>query len=209
MFILYANKNQMAVRRREPVTSGSVNVCAARFEFSDDWAGLERVAVFKAGNESRSVVLDEANACQVPWEVLTVPGVPLRAGVYGTRGGEVVLPTIWAGLGTILQGVAPGEGAHPPTPDLWEQELAKKGDSLAYNGLKLSLVSGGKELSSVEIAGGGGEGVLYEFGHGLKQDGVKVSVDMASKENPDKTLPISAAAVACAVGNIEVLLQTI
>lgn len=123
-FILYANKNQLAVRRREPVTSGSVNVCAARFEFSEDWDGLERVAVFRAGDQSRSVFLDEANICEVPWEVLAVPNVPLRAGVYGTRDGEVVLPTCWARLGTILQGVAPGPDAQPPTPDIYRQIMA-------------------------------------------------------------------------------------
>lgn len=58
MFILNANKNQLTVRQREPVTSGSVNVYTARFEFSPDWQGLTRKAVFKAGSESRTVLLD-------------------------------------------------------------------------------------------------------------------------------------------------------
>ena len=48
MFILQANKNKLAVLEREPVTSGSVNVYRARFEFSDDWEGLTRKAVFRA-----------------------------------------------------------------------------------------------------------------------------------------------------------------
>ena len=56
---------------------------------------------------------------------------------------------------------------------------------------------------------GPGGGESYEFGHGLKKEGGTVSVDMASDENPDKTLPVSAAAVEAAVGNIEILLQTI
>ena len=51
MFVLYANKNQLTARKKEPVTSGSVNVYTARFEFSPDWAGLTRKAVFKAGKE--------------------------------------------------------------------------------------------------------------------------------------------------------------
>ena len=123
-FILSADKNQLVVRRREPVTSGSVNVCTVRFEFSEDWDGLERVAVFRAGDKSRSVLLDETCACQVPWEVLTAPGVLLQAGVYGMRDGEVVLPTCWARLGTILQGAAPGPDAQPPTPGIYEQILA-------------------------------------------------------------------------------------
>lgn len=159
MFILYANKNQLTVRKREPVTSGSVNVYRVRFDFSDDWDGMSRTAIFRAGAESRAVLLDDDNETVIPWEVLKVPSLPLYCGVYGAIDSRVVLPTIWASLGTILEG-APGDspGARPPTPDLWEQELAKKGDALAYDGLNLSLLSGDKTLSSVEITGGGGEG---------------------------------------------------
>ena len=156
MFVMYADKNRLTVRQREPVTSGSVNVYEAQFEFSPDWNGMIRTAVFRAGGESRSVLLDETNACLIPWEVLAKPGVPLLAGVYGTRSGEEVLPTVWAVLGTILEGVTTGENAQPPTPELWQQELAGKGDALSYDGMKLSLLSGDQPLSTVQIAGGGG-----------------------------------------------------
>lgn len=158
MFILYADKNKMAVRKRERITSGSVNVCTARFEFSDDWRGLTCKAVFKAGKEFRAVLLDESGECVIPWEVLTSHGHPLMAGVFGSAD-DTALPTTWASLGTILEGVpGDGDGSKPPTPDLWEQELDRKGDALAYDGLNLSLKSGEKTLSSVEIAGGGGGG---------------------------------------------------
>ena len=121
MFQLYANKTQLTVRAREPTTSGSVNAYCARFEFSPDWEDMERVAVFKAGKESRSVLLDDGGECTIPWEVLTSHGQQLTAGVYGTRDGDVVLPTVWASLGTILPGVASGEDAKPPTPGLWDE----------------------------------------------------------------------------------------
>lgn len=130
MFVLYAEKNKISVRKKETITSGSVNVYTARFEFSDDWQGLTRKAVFKAGKESRTVLLDESGECAVPWEVLASPGQQLMAGVFGAAD-ETALPTTWALLGLILNGV-PGdvEGSKPPTPDLWEQELAKKQDRL-------------------------------------------------------------------------------
>jgi len=160
MFVLYANKTQLTVRQREPTTSGSVNVYQARFEFSPDWDGLTRTAVFKAGAVSRSVLLGESGECIVPWEVLEKPNIQLRVGVCGTRNGEEVLPTIWADLGTILEGAATGEDARPPTPDLWQQELAGKGDALEYDGLNLSLMSGDKPLSTVQIAGGGEGGYV-------------------------------------------------
>ena len=157
-FILCAEKNKLVVRKRGLVTSGSVNVYPVRFDFSTDWEGLSRTAVFQADGEPVSVLLDGANECGVPWEALVRPGIHLRAGVYGAKGGEIVLPTIWADLGEILQGVTTGQDAQPPTPELWEQALAGKGDRLSYDGLNLSLLAGDKPLSSVQIVGGGGDG---------------------------------------------------
>ena len=124
MFILSANKVCLNVEAREPVTSGSVNVYEVQFKFSADWEGLDRTAVFAAGEEQVSVVLDSSNTCTIPWEALQSPRRELRAGVYGTKGGEVVLPTVWASLGTIREGCSPGEEAQPPTPDVYGQILA-------------------------------------------------------------------------------------
>lgn len=155
MFYLYADKNQLSVRRREPVTSGSVNVYQAGFEFSGDWDGLTRTAIFRAGAESRAVLLGDDNRCTVPWEVLGKPNLELFCGVYGVRDGHTVLPTVWASLGVIHEGASPGQDAQPPTPELWDQALAGKGDALAYDGLNLSLMSGDKTLSTVEVTGGG------------------------------------------------------
>lgn len=156
MFILYANKTKLAVRQREPTTSGLVNVYKARFEFSPDWEGLTRTAVFRAGGESRSVPLDESGTCEVPREVLAKSGVILQAGAYGTRGSEIVLPTIWADLGTVQVGVTTGKDPQQPTPALWEQELAGKGDRLDYTEAgDLGLYAGDKLLSAVAAQGGG------------------------------------------------------
>lgn len=116
MFILYANKTQLAARRREPVTSGSVNVYEVQFEFSDDWDGLTRTAVFRAGKTEISVQLVDTDRCVLPWEVLAEPDLRLWAGVYGTQSGALVLPTVWESLGTILEGALPGDETRPPTP---------------------------------------------------------------------------------------------
>ena len=156
-FILYADKNKLIVRKRGPLTSGSVGVYPVRFEFSMDWEGLSRTAVFQADGEPVRMLLDESGACSIPREVLVKPGVRLKAGVYGVQGGEIVLPTIWADLGEILRGVTmPDGGTYPPTPELWEQALNGKGDALEYDGLNLSLLAGDKKLSTVQIAGGEG-----------------------------------------------------
>lgn len=159
MFLLRAERNKLAVLEREAVTSGSVNVYPVRFGFSEDWAGLEKTAVFRAGEKTISILLDETGECVVPWEALAVPGRRLEAGVYGTRGTEVVLPTVWSDLGYIETGAAPGEEARPPAPGLWQQELERKGDRLGYTEAgEMGLYSGDKLLSAVPVSGGGGEG---------------------------------------------------
>lgn len=207
MFLLYADKTRVTVRQREPITSGSVNVNPVRFEFSLDWEGLERTAVFKAGAETRSVPLDGAGECFVPWEALQTPGLHLMAGVRGTCGEDVVLPTVWADLGLILDGASPGEESQPPTPELWEQELAGKGDALGFDEEgNLGLYAGDKLLSSVAVSGGG---PAWTAGHGLKLENGIVSVDAVDDFTGDNTLPMTAAGVQTVVGSIETLLEAI
>lgn len=156
MFELYAEKNKLRPCRWEHVTSGSVDVYPVRFTFSEHWEGLTRTAVFRAAEARVSVLLGPEGTCNVPWEVLQKPGCVLEAGVYGTDdAGEMVLPTVWVNLGTILEGVTPGE-VIPPTPELWEQALARKGDALGYTeDGRLGLYSGEELLSSVPVSGGG------------------------------------------------------
>lgn len=114
MFILSAEKNKLTMLRREPVTSGSVGACRVRVQFSEDWEGMAKTAVFRAGERVRAAPLDDSGECTVPWEVLTEPGHCLMAGVCGRRGEDLVLPTVWAGLGRILEGVTAGAAPQPP-----------------------------------------------------------------------------------------------
>ena len=208
MFRLYADKTQLSVCQREPVTSGSVNVYQVRFGFSEDWDGLERVAVFSAGPESRSVLLDGANECAVPWEVLTKPRFRLTVGVYGARDGETVLPTVMADLGVIHAGAATGAESRPPTPELWEQELAGKADRLDYTpDGGLGLYAGDRLLSSVRVSGSGGGS--WGVGHGLQIVEGDLTVATTDNFEGDNTLPMTAAGVQTTVGNIEALLGTI
>lgn len=207
MFVLCADKNRLTVRQREPVTSGSVNVYHVRFEFSPDWDGLTHTAVFRAGAVSRSVLLDDSGECEIPWEVMEHPQVRLLAGVYGKAGEDTVLPTIWANLGTILEGAAPGGDARPPTPELWQQELAGKQDKLTGQPGQLVGFDEAGNAVPQDAAPGGGE--VYQFGHGLKQTGNLVTVVTTDDFKGDNTLPMAAAGVEAVVGNIEVLLKAI
>lgn len=155
MFILDAVKNHLSVGKKEPVTSGSVNAYIVCFHFSADWDGLSRVAVFQAGCKEVSILLDSSGECTIPWEVLTESGRFLMVGVCGKRGEKLVLPTIWANLGQVKEGAISGGQAVPPTPELWEQALDRKGDRLDYTeDGELGLFSGEKRLSSLPVAGG-------------------------------------------------------
>ena len=159
MFSLTANKVHLNVVERETITSGSINVYTVQFQFSPDWDGLARTAVFHAADTTISVLLDGTNECSIPWEVLQDANRALCVGVYGTRGGDVVLPTIWATLGTIKEGVCPGDSVQPPTPSVYEQILADIGnlDELETTH-KDSLVNAINELWLTGGGGGAGSG---------------------------------------------------
>ena len=128
MFLLAANKVCLQLLQKEAVTSGSVNVYTVKFDFNSDWDGLAKTAVFQAADDKVSVILDQDNECQIPWEVLQNPRRTLEVGVYGTRGTDLVLPTIWATIGTIKEGASPGDSTQPPTPSVYDQILAEIGD---------------------------------------------------------------------------------
>lgn len=145
MFALQVNKNQIRVVKTEPMTSGSQNVYTVYFSFSEEWANLERVAVFATdvgpdGPIEQTVynqILDDDNRCFIPWEVNTLHNKHVFVGVFGTMDGNVVLPTVWVDLGNVILGVTTGLEIEPPTPTLWEQILGE------LNSIKGQLGSGG------------------------------------------------------------------
>ena len=125
MFHLEISKNRVNLKEREVLVSGASKSNLVQFAFSSDWEGLNRTAVFRAGEVSRSEVLSHTNQCHIPWEVLEMTGRILWAGVEGTDGEGLVLPTVWCALGCISPGAHPGDDeAQPPTPDVYSQLLA-------------------------------------------------------------------------------------
>lgn len=154
MFRFYAKKVVLELNQREVITSGSVNVYQCQFQFDNAWDGLEKTAVFQAGNDTISTILDETGMCIIPWEVLQDAKRTLYAGVYGTKNGNVVLPTIWASCGEIKEGVNPGESTQPPTPSVYDQILGNIGNLEDLQTTdKNSLVDA---INEVYETGGGG-----------------------------------------------------
>lgn len=159
MFLLSAKKNSLTKLEGEPLTSGSVNVYQVKIQFDDAWDGLDRMAVFKVGEELVSAPLDEDFCCTIPWEVLQRNDIDkrLELGVYGVKDGNVVLPTVWTVLGTILEGTRPGPNTVPPTPSLAEQVLGQiSADRRAAEDAAERAEEAAKRAE--DAAGGGGAG---------------------------------------------------
>lgn len=145
------------------MTSGSVNAFVCTFDFSEEWDGLNKFAVFKTNQiEPIRIFLGDKTSCFVPWEMFIAAGETIRVGAYGMHGmpedadSYIVMPTTWLTLGVVDEGVIFGKEPEEPTPDILEQILETKGDTLDYRENTLYLKAGDKVLSSVEIASGGG-----------------------------------------------------
>lgn len=103
------------------ITSGTVGL-PVEFSFDSQWDDLRKIAVFQAGSAVR--IVDEPTAkAVVPWEVLAEPGTWLCIGVYGiNQDSTVVIPTVWASVGIIEQGVNPnGDPSADPTLPIWQE----------------------------------------------------------------------------------------
>lgn len=126
MIICQVTGAAITVAQNELLTTGMVQAVPVRFCFSPQWAALDRTAVFTAGTVSVSCLLGEDNQCFIPWECLTRAGEYLRVGVYGTRGEEMVLPTVSCLLGPICTGTQPEENTPTEaTPTLVQRLLTK------------------------------------------------------------------------------------
>ena len=120
-FTLYAEKAKLTLTgEHELLSAGMTGVVQVEFLFSEDWNGLEKTAVFTNG--TRTVKVSEAywddGVCVIPHEVLRTAGKTVMAGVYGTNGLHLVLPTVWCVLGRV-----------EPAPDL-SGEAVDPGPSL-------------------------------------------------------------------------------
>lgn len=105
---------------QETLTSGMVGR-EVRLEFSDDWRGLTKTAVFMAGTVIRDVV-GVTDTAVIPAEVLAEPLQQLYVGVYGVSDDGRVTPTIRAAGPMIEPGMDPSgdEGTAPDLP-VWAQ----------------------------------------------------------------------------------------
>ncbi len=100
------NGNNLKVRAPLRMTNGSFNAYTISFEFSEEWNDLAKIAMFRT-EKSVSIYcrISDTNECVVPWEVLISYDTTVLIEVCGMIDGQIVLPTIWAQLGPVVQGL--------------------------------------------------------------------------------------------------------
>lgn len=158
MFEVDVYKTTVYVREREVVTSGSKKAYEVSFEFKDNlWDNLNKTAVFKHRDIVKEIILREPYVIGIPWECMQYSDEELLVGVFGESNGEIVIPTIWDRLATVLQGTTHGEETLNPTPSVYEQLLSQIGnlDNLTTEAKK-NLVDAINEVNSKAGTGGGG-----------------------------------------------------
>ena len=121
------SKTVAEVSDLEQLTSGMVGK-TVEAEFSSDWDGLTKVAVFSNGEISKDVINPSATIV-IPWEVLATANKTVFAGFYGytMEDGEKVLaiPTIYVDLGRARKGADPSDDPSTlPSPTVSEQMYA-------------------------------------------------------------------------------------
>ena len=103
MLKINVNGAEAVVTEKEILTAGRAGLKCS-FNFSSEWAGLTKVAVFE-GKEAKDVAMS-GNVVTIPPEPLADDGYILRIGVYGLNAEEEeVIPTVWVRAGKILPAV--------------------------------------------------------------------------------------------------------
>lgn len=95
---------------KSPLVAGTAEKHTAEFQFTNNWDGLEKIAVFEASEGIRRVMEIIDNKCDVPWEMLSRPGF-LKVGVIGVHE-DTRLPTIWSPPMRIIPGAV---STHSPS----------------------------------------------------------------------------------------------
>lgn len=105
--------------------SGSVNYYKCSFDFSPEWDGLLKFAVFMEDDKAYTVLV-ENNMCTIPAELLLTPA-SVSVGIYGTKEGDEVFRISTDFSHIVIKEGAYREGATPSVPekDAWEIYFAR------------------------------------------------------------------------------------
>lgn len=201
-------------------TAGSYGIEKLHLVYGVGWEGRTVSAIFTIGGATVVVLADSDGSVQVPPEATAVSGT----GAITILGVDETSQRISVDVPYLVMAHADVQGDAPdPTPDEWQQYVAavkQYADQAQKAADKIPTPTPADEGKSVvaradgtyglALIQGGGGGVGYNIGHGLKVTGGNtLEVDTAEAVEQDNTLPVTSAAVYTEVGNIDALLQTI
>ena len=131
MIKVYCNGTHIQCLRRGELNVGMAGA-PVEFDFSSEWDGLAKTAVFRCGGE-RDMIIGADGKTTVPHEILTTPGMDVEVGVYAVKedGTTWPAPTTYCKIGRVGEGADPsGDESYPPTPDVGEQAVAAASKAL-------------------------------------------------------------------------------
>ena len=121
---IYVNTNNVKLIEKDQIESGEYNVTPCLFEFSEEYAGLIKTAVFTRKDKTAYKMLIQDDECTIPAEVLENEGA-VELGVFGYVIEDDDLELRYSPKPCIFN-VTKGsykeaENSTPPTPTQFEQ----------------------------------------------------------------------------------------
>lgn len=211
---IYVNAIELSPQMITAGTRGSYGKTKLKFDLSSEWDSSTCKIVFHPKRGRPIEVIYSGGEIDIPFEIMRNSGVTsyVISGIIRSNGSEektITLPGMIEVLYTLDD---EGDETSGFTPSLAEQML-----SIIGNLRDLETEDRESIVAAINDAyrnGGGGQGggggVNFTPGHALEltKDGI-LNVLTADSAETDNTLPITSAAVATTVGNIEILLGTI
>ncbi len=199
-------RGQQLQLRTPLIVADSINYITARLAFDKDWDGRNITAFFVQKNTVISALVQNN-------EITAEQGINLTAGIWelkltGVKGNSRIT------AGPARMTVLPFGTIDGDLPDIsltqYEQLLGMIGnlEDLTTEA-KENLVAAINEAATTGSGGGNGGDFSFELDETLFLRNGVLGVNTAHEPDPDNTLPITSAAVAQTVGNINAILKTI
>ena len=181
MYLRFSVESQHLTRTdRSIVVARSENYLKAKFDFSPDWDGVTKTAVFTNGGRVYNVILDN-DECFVPTEVI-------RKGCFTVSvfGGDLITADVIS-IRVEPSGYEIGGSPEPPTPEVYEQLLGMFDKFRGVEEGQVLSKSSDEDLEFewVEQTGGGGGGTTPRWGNieGTLSDQTDLQAALNAKQN--------------------------
>lgn len=142
-FVFLVSGNTLSAKSLPLVTSGSVRTLYCTYQFSQDWQGFSKVAVFGTSVDKLVPALISGDGCYIPSECISGDG-KLYFGVFGTKGeGEElqVLRTNLVSASVVTGAYSDLEFSEEESATLYQQALSALGRVLEVSDITTQSIS--------------------------------------------------------------------